>query len=86
MRHCRNWVKANITTPISLDWRLKPTLAVPIGSVKAVQNFGATDIIEITLDPAPQKGLKAIMVPMTKAAVIEWDSARLVISEDFADQ
>lgn len=57
-----------------------------IGSVKAVQNFGATDIIEITLDPAPAKGLKAIMVPMTKAAVIEWDSTRLVISEDFADQ
>ena len=51
-----------------------------------MQNFGATDIIEITLDPPPAKGLKAIMVPMTKQAVIEWDSARLVISEDFADQ
>lgn len=57
-----------------------------IGSVTAVQNFGATDIIEITLDPPPEKGLKAIMVPMTKQAVINWDAARLVISEDFADQ
>ncbi|AWW75024.1 16S rRNA processing protein RimM [Erythrobacter sp. KY5] len=57
-----------------------------IGKVIAVQNFGATDIIEIALDPPPEKGLKAIMVPMTKAAVIEWDSVRLVISQDFADQ
>ncbi|EAQ30450.1 16S rRNA processing protein [Erythrobacter sp. NAP1] len=57
-----------------------------IGKVTAVQNFGATDIIEIALDPPPEKGLKAIMVPMTKAAVIEWDAQRLVISQDFADQ
>lgn len=58
----------------------------PIGKVAAVQNFGATDIIEIALDPPPAKGLKSIMVPMTKAAVLGWDAARLVISEDFADQ
>lgn len=57
-----------------------------IGEVCAVQNFGATDIIEITLDPPPEKGMKAIMVPMTKQAVIEWDETRLVISQDFADQ
>lgn len=57
-----------------------------IGEVVAVQNFGATDIIEIRLDPPPEKGMRAIMVPMTKAAVIEWDTSRLVISEDFADQ
>ena len=54
--------------------------------VNAVQNFGATDIIEITLDPVPTKGMKTIMVPMTKQAVLEWDAARLVISKDFADQ
>ena len=57
-----------------------------IGSVAAVQNYGATDIIEITLDPPPAKGMKAIMVPMTKQAVIEWDAQKLVIAEDFADQ
>lgn len=57
-----------------------------IGSVTAVQNFGATDIIEITLEPVPSKGMKAIMVPMTKQAVIKWDDTRLVISKDFADQ
>lgn len=57
-----------------------------IGTVAAVQNYGATDIIEITLDPVPVKGMKTIMLPMTKQAVIEWDAAKLVISEDFADQ
>lgn len=57
-----------------------------IGAVCAVHNFGATDIVEITLDPPPEKGQKTIMVPMTKQAVIEWDETRLVISEDFADQ
>jgi len=57
-----------------------------IGSVTAVQNFGATDIIEVTLEPIPARGMKTIMVPMTKQAVIEWDDRRLVISEDFADQ
>ena len=57
-----------------------------IGTVAAVQNYGATDIIEIALDPAPAKGMKAIMVPMTKQAVVEWDAQKLVISEDFADQ
>ena len=56
-----------------------------IGSVNAVQNFGATDIIEITLDPVPTKGMKTVMVPMTKQAVIEWDTAILVISKEFAD-
>lgn len=57
-----------------------------IGTLTAVENFGATDIIEITLDPVPEKGMKTIMVPMTKQAVIEWDKTRLVITEDFADQ
>jgi 16S rRNA processing protein RimM len=56
-----------------------------IGSVAAIENFGATDIIEITLDPAPAKGPKSFMVPMIPAAVIGWDDKRLVISADFAD-
>ncbi|WP_285709310.1 ribosome maturation factor RimM [Erythrobacter oryzae] len=57
----------------------------PIGSVLAIENFGATDIIEIALEPAPQKGPKTFMVPMIPAAVIEWDDKRLVIAADFAD-
>jgi len=56
-----------------------------VGTVLAIENFGATDIIEITRDPVPDKGPKTFMVPMIPAAVIGWDDARLVISADFAD-
>lgn len=57
----------------------------PLGTLTEVHNFGATDIIEVTLDPPPAKGQKTLMVPMTPQAVIEWDATRLVISEDFAE-
>ena len=50
-----------------------------VGTVLAVENFGATDIIEITRAPVPEKGPKTFMVPMIPTAVIEWDEARLVI-------
>jgi 16S rRNA processing protein RimM len=56
-----------------------------IGTVLAIENFGATDIIEIALDPVPEKGPKTFMVPMIPAAVIAWDEQKLVISADFAD-
>jgi 16S rRNA processing protein RimM len=56
-----------------------------VGTVLAIENFGATDIIEITRDPVPAKGPKTFMVPMIPAAVIEWDATRLVIGADFAD-
>jgi 16S rRNA processing protein RimM len=56
-----------------------------LGTVLAIENFGATDIIEITLEPAPEKGPKTFMVPMIPAAVIGWDDKQLVISADFAD-
>lgn len=56
-----------------------------IGIVLAIENFGATDIIEIAHDPAPEKGPKTFMVPMIPAAVIGWDDKSLVISADFAD-
>jgi 16S rRNA processing protein RimM len=56
-----------------------------VGTVLAIENFGATDIIEITRDPAPEKGPKTFMVPMIPAAVIGWDDKHLVISADFAD-
>lgn len=56
-----------------------------IGTVAAIENFGATDIIEITRDPAPAKGPKTFMVPMIPAAVIEWDATRLVIGATFAE-
>lgn len=56
-----------------------------IGTVAAIENFGATDIIEITRDPVPDKGPKTFMVPMIPAAVIEWNATRLVIGAAFAE-
>ncbi len=56
-----------------------------IGSITAVENFGATDVIEITRDPVPEKGMKTLMVPMTKNAVLSWDDKRLVVAKDFAE-
>jgi 16S rRNA processing protein RimM len=57
-----------------------------VGRVIAVQNFGATDIVEIEKEPVPEKGLKSFMVPMTKQAVLRWDAETLVISADFVDE
>ncbi len=58
---------------------------VAVGRVTAVENFGATDVVEIIREPAPAKGMKSFMVPMTKDAVLDWDTTRLVIAQDFAD-
>ena len=57
-----------------------------VGRVLAIENFGATDIIEITREPASGKGPKTFMVPMIPAAVIGWDADRLVIGADFAEE
>lgn len=57
----------------------------PIGKVIAVQNYGATDIVEIEREPAPEKGMKTFMVPLTREAVIEWDTEKFVIAADFAE-
>ncbi|QFT78148.1 ribosome maturation factor RimM [Erythrobacter sp. THAF29] len=56
-----------------------------IGTVIAVHNFGATDIIEIKKEPVPAKGARTLMVPVTEKAVIEWDSEKVVIAADFAE-
>lgn len=56
-----------------------------VGTVLAIENFGATDIVEIARTPAPEKGPKTFMVPMIPAAVLGWDDKQLVISADFAD-
>lgn len=56
-----------------------------VGTVLAIENFGATDIIEITRVPPPEKGSKTFMVPMIPAAVIGWDEHRLVIRAAFAE-
>jgi 16S rRNA processing protein RimM len=50
----------------------------PVGRVCAVENFGATDIVEIE----KPDGAK-FMVPLTKQAVPEWSGERLVVAQDF---
>ena len=51
----------------------------PLGTVVAVENFGAGDILEIE-----RRGGKRFMVPMRAEAVPAWDGERLVINGDFA--
>ena len=51
-----------------------------VGTVHAVENFGASDIVEIERPDG-----KKFMVPLTKQAVPEWDSERLIIASDFAE-
>ena len=52
----------------------------PLGTVVAVENFGAGDILEIERPTG-----KRFMVPMTSAAVPEWNEARAVIAADFVE-
>lgn len=56
-----------------------------VGTVVAIENFGATDIIEIARAPVPEKGPKTFMVPMIPTAVHGWDEHRLVIGAAFAE-
>ncbi|MBI1401903.1 MAG: 16S rRNA processing protein RimM [Porphyrobacter sp.] len=57
----------------------------PVGTVAGIENFGATDIVEIARAPVPEKGPKTFMVPMIPAAVLDWDERRLVIASAFAE-
>jgi 16S rRNA processing protein RimM len=53
----------------------------PVGTVVAVENFGAGDILEIE-----RPGGKRFMVPMREDAVPEWDGERVVVAADFVEQ
>ncbi|MDG2532412.1 ribosome maturation factor RimM [Sphingomonas sp. HITSZ_GF] len=56
-----------------------------LGKVVAIDNFGAGDVLEIER-PADENGkAKRFMVPMTPAAVPEWDADRLVVSAAFVE-
>jgi 16S rRNA processing protein RimM len=52
----------------------------PLGTVVAVENFGAGDVLEIERPTG-----KRFMVPMTAAAVPEWNAERAVIAAGFAE-
>jgi 16S rRNA processing protein RimM len=51
----------------------------PLGTVVAVDNFGAGDVLEIE-----RNGGKRFMVPMIEAAVPEWVDERVLVVADFA--
>ena len=51
-----------------------------LGQVVAVENYGAGDLIEIE-----RPGGKRFLVPMSEAAVPEWNSQRLVIAAEFLE-
>ncbi len=51
-----------------------------IGRVCAVENFGATEIVEIEKPDG-----KKFMVPLTRQAVPAWDAERLTVNVDFVD-
>ncbi|MBV1917836.1 MAG: ribosome maturation factor RimM [Sphingomonadaceae bacterium] len=56
----------------------------PLGTVIAVENFGAGDILEIKRPPENGEGGKTFMVPMIEDAVAEWDEQRVVVRSPFA--
>ena len=49
-----------------------------LGTVVAIDNFGAGDVIEIERPDG-----KRFMVPMSRQAVPEWNGERLVVDEGF---
>ncbi|HLT01373.1 MAG TPA: ribosome maturation factor RimM [Geminicoccaceae bacterium] len=51
-----------------------------LGTVVAVENFGAGDVLEIERPDG-----RRFMVPMRVEAVPEWNEERLVVSREFAD-
>jgi 16S rRNA processing protein RimM len=53
----------------------------PLGTVIAVENFGAGDLLEIERPDG-----KRFMVPMREDAVPEWDAQQLVIVAEFVEQ
>lgn len=64
-----------------LDLAVVTDTGEPIGRVKAVENFGATDVIEIEKPDG-----KTVMVPLTIEAVPEWDGERLVVAAGFVEE
>ena len=58
------------------------TEGTDLGTCIAVENFGASDVLEIQLPPEEGKPANKSMVPMTTEAVPEWGD-RIVIDADF---
>ena len=52
----------------------------PLGTVVAIDNFGAGDVIEIERPTG-----KRFMAPMIPAAILEWNVDRLIVNPAFAE-
>ena len=61
-----------------LDLAVVTDTGEAVGRVCAVENFGATDIVEIEKPDG-----KKFMAPLTAQAVPRWDASQLVINPDF---
>ena len=64
-----------------LDLQVIDDAGREVGTVVAVENFGATDILEIERPDG-----KRFMVPLTQQAVPEWNAERLVVSAEFVEE
>jgi 16S rRNA processing protein RimM len=56
-----------------------------LGTIVAIDDFGAGDVIEIERPAAEGEKPKRFMVPMIPAAVPEWNAERLVVSAAFVE-
>ena len=61
-----------------LDLAVVTDEGAAVGRVCAVENYGATDIVEIEKPDG-----KRFMVPLTEQAVPEWDDEKLVVAAAF---
>lgn len=57
----------------------------PLGTVIAIDNYGAGDVLEIERPAVDGKRGKRFMVPMRVQAVPQWDDTRLVVSDLFLE-
>lgn len=55
-----------------------------LGTVVAVENFGAGDILEIETAPGEDGKSRRFMVPMRTEAVPAWNEARVLIEDAYA--
>jgi 16S rRNA processing protein RimM len=51
----------------------------PLGTVVAIDDFGAGDVIEVERPAVDGKGGKRFMVPMTADAVPDWNGERMLV-------
>jgi 16S rRNA processing protein RimM len=56
-----------------------------LGTVVAIENFGAGDVIEIERPAVEGQKAARFMVPMRVQAVPEWNAERLVVTAAFAE-